>query len=136
MSRIYIIIWAVNSSHHLNIIIFDYILFVPLCIHDYMNTFTHLHASSCLQSPHTYYTINNFLTVFSCFILVFHLNIIFGKNIPFFFFFCKLGGGQCPGLDRGKYGRPIFNSFSFFQISFLFVIFSALILASFKPDPI
>ena len=60
-----------------------------------MNGCTHLRACLCLQSPQAYYTINNFFTVFSCFILVFHLNIFWekNKNKNFFFFVNRVGIG-------------------------------------------
>ena len=53
-----------NSSYHVNIIIFDYILFARHCVHDYINAFTHLHAC-CLQSPQTHSSSESVITSYS-----------------------------------------------------------------------
>ena len=87
-----------NLSYHVNIIIFDYILFARLCVHDYMNAFTHLRACLCLQSPHTY--INIFFTVSSCLILVFHLNFFVKKKC------INVGGGSMSRIGPWKKWSP------------------------------
>ena len=77
-----------NSSYHVNIIIFDYILFARLCVHDYIFERIHSSARMIMFTVTThFYTINNFFTVFSCFILVFLLNIFWKKN------YYWIGGG-------------------------------------------